>query len=72
MMSEFSEGLAVGLHAVAQVGLVEHVECGALLASQLHHVDAADEQVVVAHLGGLGQYSTQLHGGAHIGLLRQV
>ena len=67
-----AEGLAVSFHAVAQVGLVEHVERGALLASQLHHVDAADEQVVVAHLGGLGQHGAQLHGGAHIGLLRQV
>ena len=67
-----AEGLAVGLHAVTQVGLVEHVERGALLAGQLYHVDAADEQVVVAHLGGLGQHGAQLHSGAHIGLLRQV
>jgi hypothetical protein len=38
-----AEGLAVGLHAVAQVGLIEHIERRALFAGQLNHVDPADE-----------------------------
>ncbi len=39
---------------------------------KLHHIDAADEQVVVAHLGGHGQHGAQVHGGSVVGLLRVV
>ena len=64
-----AERLEVGFHAVAHVGLVHDVERGAFLMSKLHHIDAANEQVVVAHLGGHGQYGAQLHSGAVIRLL---
>ena len=46
-----AERLAIGLHAPTKVGLVEHVERGAFFARELHHVDAANEQVGIANLG---------------------
>ncbi len=44
----------------------------ALLARQLHHIDAAHIQVVVLHLGGQGKHRAQLHGGAVVRLFAQV
>ena len=54
---------------MAQVSLVEDVERGALGAGQLDHVDATDEEVIVANLGGHGQNSAEICSGAHIGRL---
>ena len=51
-----------------QIGLIEHVQGSALLLRQFHHVDAADEQVVVLHFRGHRQNRTQLQGGAAIRL----
>ena len=67
-----AERLEVGFHARAHVALVHDVERRALLARQLNQVDAADEQVVAAHLGREGEYRAQLHGGAVVGLLARV
>ena len=64
--------LAIGLHAPTKVGLVEHVESGAFLARELHHVDTADEQVVIANLGRAGKSLAQLHGGKVVGLLAGI
>ena len=64
--------LEVGFHARAHVALVHDVERRALLARELHHVDATDEQVLVAHFGREGQHRAQLHGGAVVGLLARV
>ena len=67
-----AERLAVGLHAAAHVRFVHDVQSRALLARQLHHVDAAYVQVVVAHFGGTRQHRAQLHGGTVVGLLAQI
>ena len=67
-----AERLAVGLHAPTKVGLVEHVERGAFLARELHHVDAADEQVIIANLGRAGKNLAQIHGGEVVGLLADI
>lgn len=67
-----AEGMQVGFHARAHILLVHDVERRALFARQLHHVDAADEQVVVAHFGCAGQHGAQVHGRAVVGLFVQV
>ena len=67
-----AERLAVGFHAPTKVGLVEHVERGAFLARELHHIDAADEQVVIANLGRAGKNLAQVHGGEVVGLLAGI
>ena len=67
-----AERLAIGLHAPTKVSLVEHVERGTLLARELHHVDAADEQVVITNLGRAGKNLAQIHGGEVVGLLADI
>ena len=67
-----AERLAVGLHAPTKVGLVEHVERRTLLVRELHHVDTADEQVIIADLGRAGKNLAQLHGGEVVGLLAGI
>ena len=56
------EAVAILLHAIAQVGLVENVQGRSLLMGKLNHVDTADEQVAIANLGGFGQHRAQIHG----------
>ena len=67
-----AERLAVGFHAPTKVGLVEHVERGAFLARELHHVNTADEQVVIANLGRAGKNLAQIHDGEVVGLLASI
>ena len=67
-----AERLTVGFHAPTKVGLVEHVERGAFLARKLHHIDTADEQVVITNLGRAGKNLAQVHGGEVVGLLAGI
>ena len=64
--------LAVLFHAVTQVGFVEHVEGRPLLAGKVDHVDAADEQMTITHLGRLGKHCPKLHGDTAVRLFGQI
>ena len=57
---------------MAQVGLVEHVERRALLARELDHVDAADEQVRPTHFRRERQHGSELGGRTAVGALGEV
>ena len=66
------ERIAITLHAMSQISFVDDIERRTFGTREFHHVHAADEKMVVADFGGLGQNRTQFHSGAAVGLFGEI